>query len=165
MTIVTADGHKIPVHKIILSARSKVFAAMFRHPMKEITENCIVLYDFNSNVVAELIRFIYTGEAPNLQEMSADLLAAADKYELDRLKAMCTKSMSDNLSIENAHIVLKTAELYDLKDVKAKAIQFVQSYIRDVSDTLNGKSLLALIEKVNEIKLDDDSSSSLKNDE
>ncbi|KAL7743107.1 hypothetical protein ACLKA6_015029 [Drosophila palustris] len=165
MTIVTADGHKIPVHKIILSARSKVFAAMFRHPMKEITENCIVLDDFNSNVVAELIRFIYTGEAPNLQEMTADLLAAADKYELDRLKAMCVKSMSDNLSIENAHIVLKTAELYGLKDVKANAIQFVQSYIRDVSNTVNWKSLNTLVEKVNEIKLDDDSSSSLKNDE
>ncbi|KAM8716552.1 hypothetical protein ACLKA7_003431 [Drosophila subpalustris] len=79
VTIVTGDGHKIPAHKIILSARSKVFAAMFKHPMKENTEKCVAISDFTFRVVEELIRYMYTGEAPKLNEMSEDLLAAADK--------------------------------------------------------------------------------------
>ncbi|KAL7732922.1 hypothetical protein ACLKA6_002738 [Drosophila palustris] len=103
--IITADGQMIPVHKAILSARSKVFAAMFKHSKKENTENCFVIIDFNGDVVSEMIRFIYTGKAPNLEEMSVDLLRAADKYELDRLKAMCAKSMGDSLYIETTESI------------------------------------------------------------
>ena len=33
-------------------------------------------------------RFIYTGKAPDLERMAAELLAAADKYALDRLKVI-----------------------------------------------------------------------------
>ena len=32
------------------------------------------------------INFLYLFQAPNLETMAADLLAAADKYALDRLK-------------------------------------------------------------------------------
>ena len=64
--------------------------------------------DVDSDVMADMLRFIYTGkvglcslqklpenpflnywhsfQAPNLETMAADLLAAADKYALDRLK-------------------------------------------------------------------------------
>ncbi|XP_034481597.1 speckle-type POZ protein-like [Drosophila innubila] len=126
VTIVTADGHKIPVHKNILSARSKVFAAMFKHAMQENTENCVAIKEFNFDVVSELIRFMYSGEAPNLKEMSGELLAAAEKYQLDRLKMMCAKFMADNLSIDNADAVLKSADLYNLRDLQLKTIQYIQ---------------------------------------
>ncbi|KAM8708468.1 hypothetical protein ACLKA7_015443 [Drosophila subpalustris] len=129
--IITADGKMIQAHKAILSARSKVFAAMFKHSMKENTENCVVISDFNGDVVSEMIRFIYTGEAPNLEEMNVDLLGAADKYELDRLKAMCAKSMGDSLCMKTAPTVLKTAELYGLKDLKLKTIEFIKTNIQD----------------------------------
>ncbi|KAL7741457.1 hypothetical protein ACLKA6_000780 [Drosophila palustris] len=127
VTIVTADDHKIPAHKNILSARSKVFAAMFTHSMKENTENCVDIGDFSADVIMELLRFIYTGESPNLKEMTADLIIAADKYELHRLKAMCASSLSDNLSIETAPIVLKMADLYNMEDLKSKAIRFYKN--------------------------------------
>ncbi|KAF3699860.1 Speckle-type POZ protein HIB -like protein 1 PDX-1 C-terminal-interacting factor 1 [Channa argus] len=37
--------------------------------------------------------FIYTGKAPNLDKMADDLLAAADKYALVRLKVMCEDAL------------------------------------------------------------------------
>ena len=46
--------------------------------------------DVDSDVMADMLRFIYTGKAPNLETMAADLLAAADKYALDRLKVKAT---------------------------------------------------------------------------
>ena len=33
-----------------------------------------------------MLQFIYTGETEKLSHMADDLLAAADKYQLDRLK-------------------------------------------------------------------------------
>ncbi len=35
-----------------------------------------------------MCRFIYTGKTVSLETMAADLLAAADKYALDRLKVI-----------------------------------------------------------------------------
>lgn len=35
--------------------------------------------DVDHEVMREMLRFIYTGKAPNLEKMADDLLAAADK--------------------------------------------------------------------------------------
>ena len=86
---------------------------MFEHDMEESKRNRVDVTDVDSDVMADMLRFIYTGkvgvcleyatsksclkihssimhrnsfQAPNLETMAADLLAAADKYALDRLK-------------------------------------------------------------------------------
>ena len=48
--------------------------------------NRVDIPDVDHEVVQEMLRFVYTGEAPNLDKMADDLLAAADKYALERLK-------------------------------------------------------------------------------
>ena len=48
--------------------------------------------DVDSEVMDQMLRFIYTGKAPELERMAADLLAAADKYALERLKVGHHKS-------------------------------------------------------------------------
>ena len=41
---------------------------------------------FKIEFFREMLNFIYTGKVENLNEMADDLLAAADKYALARLK-------------------------------------------------------------------------------
>lgn len=60
-------------------ARSPVFAAMFEHEMEERKQNRVAISDVDHEVLKEMLRFIYTGKAPNLDKMADDLLAAADK--------------------------------------------------------------------------------------
>ena len=48
----------------------------------------------------QMLRFIYTGKAPELERMAADLLAAADKYALERLKVGHHKSTITNSTSE-----------------------------------------------------------------
>ena len=55
--------------------------------MEEKKNSRVEVKDVEPEVMAELLRFIYTGKtAANLDSMAADLLAAADKYALERLK-------------------------------------------------------------------------------
>lgn len=61
------------------AARSPVFAAMFEHEMEERKQNRVAISDVDHDVLKEMLRFIYTGKAPNLEKMADDLLAAADK--------------------------------------------------------------------------------------
>lgn len=63
-------------------ARSPVFAAMFEHEMEERKQNRVAITDVDHEVLKEMLRFIYTGKAPNLEKMADDLLAAADKVNI-----------------------------------------------------------------------------------
>lgn len=73
------SGREFQAHKAILAARSPVFAAMFEHEMEERKHNRVEITDVDHEVLREMLRFIYTGKAANLEKMADDLLAAADK--------------------------------------------------------------------------------------
>lgn len=171
--IKTSDGHELRAHKNILSgmlniektlccmdllieilspllARSPVFAAMFKHPMLENQENIVAIDDFKHDVVAEMLRFIYTGYAPKLPEMSEDLLAAADKYAIERLKQMCGGYLSDNLSVRTAPGVLKLTDLYNMPKLKMRSIQFIENLL--VCNTIKLEELLTTLYEVAEKK-------------
>lgn len=42
-------------------------------------QNRVEITDVDQEVMSEMLRFIYTGRAPNLNKMADELLAAADK--------------------------------------------------------------------------------------
>ena len=44
-----------------------------------VLQNRVDITDVDHEVMREMLRFIYTGKAPNLEKMADDLLAAADK--------------------------------------------------------------------------------------
>lgn len=52
---------------------------MFEHEMEERKHNRVDITDVDHEVLREMLRFIYTGKAANLEKMADDLLAAADK--------------------------------------------------------------------------------------
>ncbi len=59
--------------------KPQFFNAMFEHEMEESKKNRVEINDVDPEVFKEMMRFIYTGKAPNLEKMADNLLAAADK--------------------------------------------------------------------------------------
>ena len=135
-------GREFQCHKAILAARSQVFQAMFSHDMEE-KKNCRVeVKDVEPEVMAELLRFIYTGKtAANLESMAADLLAAADKYALERLKVMCEEALCNGLTVENVCDVLKIADLHSAEQLKAQ----VNTHSSGLLVEIVGKSCLIVL--------------------
>ncbi|KFP78571.1 SPOP protein, partial [Atrichornis clamosus] len=118
-------GQEFKGHKAILAARSPVFSAMFEHEMEESKKNRVEINDVEPEVFKEMMCFIYTGKAPNLDKMADDLLAAADKYALERLKVMCEDALCSNLSVENAAEILILADLHSADQLKTQAVDFI----------------------------------------
>merc|ERR1719273_1754803 len=142
--VLSCGGREFQCHKAILAARSQVFQAMFSHDMEE-KKNCRVeVKDVEPEVMAELLRFIYTGKtAANLESMAADLLAAADKYALERLKVMCEEALCNGLTVENVCDVLKIADLHSAEQLKAQAIEFINTrHVTDVMETSGWKEMV-----------------------
>ncbi|CAK1546097.1 unnamed protein product [Leptosia nina] len=137
-------GREFQAHKAILAARSPVFAAMFEHEMEERKRNRVDITDVDHEVLREMLRFIYTDRAPNLDKMADDLLAAADKYALDRLKVMCEEALCLSLSVETAADTLILADLHSADQLKAQTIDFINtSHATDVMDTIGWKNMIS----------------------
>ncbi|XP_044739113.1 protein roadkill-like [Chrysoperla carnea] len=140
-TLLVADGREFQVHTTILAARSPVFAAMFKHDMEERKQNCVKIIDVDYEVLHEVLKFIYTGNAENLETMAAEILAAAEKYALERLKVLCEEELCKNLSVENAAEMLILSDLHRADQLKATSINFI-STSPDVMDTVGWKQLI-----------------------
>ncbi|XP_008546874.1 speckle-type POZ protein isoform X2 [Microplitis demolitor] len=138
----TVCGNEFRAHKAILAARSPVFSAMFEHEMEERKQNRVDITDVDYEVLKEMLRFIYTGKATNLEKMADDLLAAADKYALERLKVMCEEALSTNLAIENVAEIFILADLHSADQLKHQAIDFINTHATDVMDTQGFKTMV-----------------------
>ncbi|OXU19593.1 hypothetical protein TSAR_013350 [Trichomalopsis sarcophagae] len=130
-----SGGKVVKAHKCILANSSSVFAAMFEADMKESQENTIKIVDIEYNVLVEMIRFVYTGRANNINALVSELVFAADKYELDVLKKECVNKMLKNISIDNVIDYLQIADKLRIEQLREEAIKFIVEKGRsDVTD-------------------------------
>ena len=143
--VTLAVGDKeFKAHKIILSARSAVFRAMFQHDTKEHKENRVQISDCNPDTVEEMLQFIYTGEAPRLKEMTHSLFVIADKYQLERLQKMCEGALWENLNVQNVVDTLLLAITHNLVELKRSCIRFITAHISKVMKTEGWENLKAM---------------------
>ncbi|XP_031214371.1 TD and POZ domain-containing protein 1-like [Mastomys coucha] len=136
-------GQGFQAHKAILAAHSPVFKAMFEHEIEESLTNTIGILDLDSQVFKEMMGFIYTGKAPHLDShsMATGMLAAAEKYGLEGLKALCELALCRNLSVRNAAHTLILADLHGIEQLKTRALDFIALHASEVSETSGWKSI------------------------
>ncbi|XP_027110927.1 BTB/POZ and MATH domain-containing protein 3 isoform X1 [Coffea eugenioides] len=123
-------------HKLILAARSPVFRAQFfgliGDPNKEIVE----LADIEPSIFKVMLHFIYSDDLPDLHEITGStsmctstimlqhLLAAADRYGLDRLKQLCEARLCEEVSADTVATTLSLAEQHHCLQLKAICLKF-----------------------------------------
>lgn len=127
-----SEGKALKVYKGILAKSSTVFAAMFGAEMKEKLENTVEIADIKYDVLVEMVRFVYSGKVNNIDTIACELAAAADKYAIHGLKAMCEETMCKNLSVDNVVEYLDFADKYRMDKLKKKSIEFSVAHANDV---------------------------------
>lgn len=58
--LLTDDGVKIPVHKIILASSNKVFSSMLNGSFRESIEQIVPIKELDSDILKIVIKYIYT---------------------------------------------------------------------------------------------------------
>ncbi|KAI5020061.1 hypothetical protein ZWY2020_044949 [Hordeum vulgare] len=147
------SGEMFSGHRCVLAARSKDFMAQFFGPMKEgSTKSTVVqIKDMEAKVFRALLSFIYTDSLPVLEEevmeedqpetvegqeeeaaedvqWLQDLVVAADRYDLQRLKFICEKQLSQSQCIAVSSVVstLALAEQRHCRALKEACLKFIQ---------------------------------------
>jgi len=125
---INCDGEVFNCHRNILSARSPVFFAMFQADMIENHSKKVHIRDVKKAVFSELLKFIYSGNVSSedsLKEQARDILAAANKYQLDLLKNLCEAQLVSTLNASNCFDLLVLGDLHEAAKLKMAALDFV----------------------------------------
>ncbi|ONM03126.1 TD and POZ domain-containing protein 3 [Zea mays] len=133
------DGERFAAHRAVLAARSPVFKAQLFGSMAEATmTTSIPLHGTSAATFRAMLRFMYTDACPEEAddsdsdsdsdsspgEMFHDLLAAADRFDLDRLKLLCARKLWNNVCEDTVADTLICAETYNCPQLKRKCLGF-----------------------------------------
>ncbi|OAY52087.1 BTB/POZ and MATH domain-containing protein 4 [Manihot esculenta] len=131
-------GEMIRAHKLVLAARSPFFRSKFFDAEEE--DNQVVpINDLEPKVFKAMLHFIYrdtltedadmeTSSSSCISSISetltAKLLAAADRYGLDRLRLMCESHLCKDISVNSVASLLALADSHHATELKAVCLNF-----------------------------------------
>jgi len=122
---IICQGQEIPANRVLLATRSEVFRAMLSNPMKEAASGKIVITDVDPGVFEQMLAYIYTGFAPNVETIAEELLIAANKYALEELKTECVRVLESTLSVDNVLDMLVVGDQHEAVKLKEAAFAFL----------------------------------------
>jgi len=112
-----------PCNKLVLSARSKFFRALFFHE-KDKMETTID--DSPPEMVESVLKFMSDGLIPeDLDEIAMDLIPVADMYGPEHLTKVCAKSIMNSLSPDNAVEALILIDRHQ-KKLRPEVLEFIK---------------------------------------
>ncbi|EES12998.1 BTB/POZ and MATH domain-containing protein 3 [Sorghum bicolor] len=116
-------------HRLLLGARSAIFKAELSAGDRK-TTRVIQVDDMDPQVFRAMLTFIYTDTWPKLQKDSAmaqQLLVAADRYGLQRLKSMCEYKLCKRIDLDSVEDILLLAEKHQCAALKEACFDFIGS--------------------------------------
>lgn len=133
-------------HKLVLAARSPVFRAQLFGSLADNIRNSFEIEDIEPPVFKALLYFIYRDALPESIEMTSaspsrckvdtmmaqHLLAAADRFCLDRLRSVCESRLCKEVSVENVATTLALAEQHHAVQLKTVCLKFAASNLAAV---------------------------------
>ena len=140
--VIRVKKERFDAHKNILAARSSVFLAMFQSELTETQTNTVKIEGIEPAVFKEVLRFIYTDQVEQLDELAKELFEAAERYMLDFLKEKCVSHLATKISVENCAELLLLADLHSAAELKTFVLDFFRSRASDVAQTASWQQLM-----------------------
>ena len=130
--VITAGGKEFPAHRAILAECSDVFRTMFNADMVEKRDGRVTIKDLSAEVMSDLLTYVYTDCAPNVRELASELLVAAEKYNISRLKVACEEELMRTMEVDNVVDRLIESDMNSAFQLRDAALQFVVQHAAGV---------------------------------
>ena len=116
---------------------------MFTVGMRESEESVISVQDISLATFQKLLEFIYSDQLSDLAsaDQAIDVLVAANKYGLDRLKRLCEKYLVALIDLENVIELLYLSDLHQAVELRRMCINFTMQYFDIVTKREEFKKL------------------------
>jgi len=128
-------------------------AEFFGH-VKEKRSPRVEIKDMDAGILGAMLRFIYTDSVPEPEDgddggvgasmhRAQHLLAAADRYGIDRLKVACEDRLFDGVIVDTAATTLALAEQHGCYHLKGRCVELIAANLEAVLATDGYKHLTA----------------------
>ena len=119
-------------HKVVLSAASKYFDAMFSSGLQESKSKFIQLNDISSEMFADILAFLYCGKDVIYDENVEDLLKASSLLQMACLQEQCESFLIDQICSENCIGLWLTAKSYICVKLQEATWPFILEHFEDL---------------------------------
>lgn len=153
------DGKAFLAHRCVLMARSPVFRAELSGPQAATSGGgggagsviSVRVEDMEAQDFEALLRYVYTDSLPEEMEehgeaaaMLPDLVAAANRYEMGRLKLLCEDKLRELVDVRTVAIMLEFAREHRCHGLEEACLRFLDDpgNVREVVK-VNGLQLLS----------------------
>ena len=102
------------------------------------------MHDANADSNDHIVQYIHTGNFLNIEKMPRDLLAAADRYQLEQLKTSCQEILIETLDIENCIAILILSNMHNALKLMRGALKFATDNMKAISISCAWKKELAV---------------------
>lgn len=110
-------------HKVVLSAVSDYFKAMFSGKMEESMIGTIYIQDMDEKALACLVDYAYTGNISFTVNNVQSLLVTANMLNIQKVVDVCCDFLREKLHVSNCLSFLEFADLHALKSLKYECLK------------------------------------------
>lgn len=122
------NGHSYYAHQCVLTRQSAFFKKVL---IDKSNPSIFEVREVSTEVFIEFLRFLYTGEVFNLDNLASQLSSTADKYGVIELEETCQKCILKNFMMRNPHVYDFELTYNDSKTVPSKVWKWMVKYSKD----------------------------------
>ncbi|XP_026872563.2 kelch-like protein 4 isoform X3 [Electrophorus electricus] len=130
--LLIAGDHKIPAHRLVLSAVSDYFAAMFTNDVREAKQEEIKIEGVDPEALKSLVHFAYTGVLELKEETIESLLATACLLQLSQVIEVCCNFLMKQLHPSNCLGICSFADAQGCTDLLNVAHSYTMEHFLEV---------------------------------
>ncbi|GJN16383.1 hypothetical protein PR202_gb03366 [Eleusine coracana subsp. coracana] len=124
------EGKTFPAHRCVLAARSPVLLAELSR-LQATAVAVLRIEDMEAQDFEAFLHYVYTDTLPEMKKgtdaaaMLPDLLAAANRYKMERLRLVCQDKLCDLVNVRTAAAMLTFAGEHHCNGLKEACLQFL----------------------------------------
>lgn len=133
--VLNVGGRKIFAHRVILSACSPYFRAMFTGELEESRQTEVTIRDIDENAMELLIDFCYTAHIIVEESNVQTLLPAACLLQLAEIQDICCEFLKRQLDPTNCLGIRAFADTHSCRELLRIADKFTQHNFQEVMES------------------------------
>uniref|UniRef100_UPI00358F466F kelch-like protein 5 isoform X1 n=1 Tax=Myxine glutinosa TaxID=7769 RepID=UPI00358F466F len=152
--VLVAGDRRISAHRLMLSAVSDYFEAMFTSNLRESIETEVTLEKVDPDALWSLVQYVYTGHLQICEHNVEALMDVACLLQLQPVVEACSDNLAKYLQPSNCLGIRNFADAHDCKALFTVAHLYTMDYFVEV--TKQSEFLLLPVEDIQEFLSSDD---------
>lgn len=130
--VLRVGGTNISAHKVVLSASSPYFKAMFTGGLSESRQNIVTLQELDEHAMETIVDFFYSGEMEISEDNVQELLPVACLLQVQSVQQACCEFLKRQLSSENCLGIVAFADRHNCTELVTESESFARQHFIDV---------------------------------